>query len=131
MSAHLQLRHEAGHGSRVPRGWRMAWYEPARRVGVYYPPPIHWLLRVIREIVYRLRLALQAPRLECVHVFELQRAHRERQRLADEYASGYMAGWQECYETCLETLEEEFTHSSDIWQLGAMLVDAPGERHEN
>ena len=29
----------------IPRGWQMAWYEPRRRIGVYYPAPLHWLLR--------------------------------------------------------------------------------------
>ena len=41
---------EVGHGGMIPRGWQMAWYEPRRRVGVYYPSPLHWMLRAMREI---------------------------------------------------------------------------------
>jgi hypothetical protein len=131
MSALMLLRREVGHGGRIPRGWRMAWYEPKRRVGVYYPPPMHWLLRVWREIAYRVRLALRAPLLERAQSFELQRANHQRRRLAEEYANGYMAGWQECYAAWLDTFEEECSRSGDIWELGASLLDAANEGHEN
>ncbi|MFZ0635894.1 MAG: hypothetical protein WA755_04560 [Candidatus Acidiferrales bacterium] len=30
---------------------------------------------------------------------------RERQRLAEEYATGYLAGWQECIDACVQALE--------------------------
>lgn len=102
----------------------MAWYEPRRRVGVYYPAPLHWLLRAWREFGYRLQLALRAPVRECAQVFEMQRAHRDRQRLAEEYARGYMAGWQECFAECLAAVESEITQVDEIWDVGGLLADA-------
>src|SRR5580658_989156 len=56
----LKVRKEVSHGGVIPRGWQMAWYEPRRRVGVYYPVPLHWLLRGIREVVHRVRVAVRA-----------------------------------------------------------------------
>jgi hypothetical protein len=128
----IRLRREVGHGGRVPRGWQLAWYEPRRRVGIYYPQPLHWILRALRELGYRLRLAARAPRMECAQVFEMQRLHRDRQKLADEYARGYMCGWNECFHACLETVQEEIAHSRDIWDLGAMFTEEGGpERPQN
>jgi len=43
MKTGITLRREAGHGGIIPRGWQMAWYEPLRRVGVYYPSPLQRL----------------------------------------------------------------------------------------
>ena len=54
------LRKEATHGGVIPAGWRLAWYEPKRRVGVYYPAPLNWILRVLRELHHRARLAVRA-----------------------------------------------------------------------
>lgn len=123
MSALLKLRREVGHGGIIPRGWRFAWYEPRRRVAVYYPAPLHWMMRAVREFDYRMRIALRAPAIERAQVFELNRMHRERQLLADEYARGYLVGWHECFQACLELVEEELTHPNDIWEIGGMLVD--------
>ena len=97
MMSRLKVRKEVSHGGVVPRGWQMAWYEPRRRVCVYYPAPLHWLLRAIREVVHRVREAVRAPCIERAEVFQMQRAHRER--VAEEYARGYMAGWRECFQT--------------------------------
>jgi len=94
---------------------------PARRVGIYYPAPLHWVLRGLREFSYRMRVALRAPRIERAQAFEMNRAHRDRQRLADEYARGYMAGWRECYDACLDAVEEEITRASDLSEVGDVL----------
>ncbi len=123
MSARLRLRREVGHGGMIPPGWRMAWYEPRRRIGVYYPPPLHWVLRALRELIYRLRGAVRAPEIECGQIFEMQRTHRDRQRMADEYARGYLIGWRECFHACLEAVEEELTRADDVWEIGALSVD--------
>jgi hypothetical protein len=131
MSSHLKLRREAGHGAIIPRGWQMAWYEPRRRIGVYYPAPLHWILRALREFAYRLRVALRAPRIEHADVFAMQRSHRERQRLADEYARGYLAGWRECFHTCLEAVEEEIARADEIWDIGDLLSGAPRSSRDN
>ncbi|HKV03485.1 MAG TPA: hypothetical protein VJO53_00100 [Candidatus Acidoferrales bacterium] len=131
MSARAGLRREAGHGGIVPRGWQMAWYEPRRRVGVYYPAPLHWFLRALREFLYRLRIAARAPGIECAQVFEMQRAHRDRVRLADEYARGYLAGWHECFAVCLEAVDDELAHHDDVWEIGALLADAPKPPRKN
>jgi hypothetical protein len=125
------FRREFTHGAMIPRGWQMAWYEPRRRVGVYYRPPLHWLMRTSRELLHRVRTALRSPEIECLQVFEMQRTHRERERLADEYARGYMAGWRECFQTCLTAVEEELTAPGDVWEIGAVLVDSPGSQKEN
>ncbi len=131
MSDRVKLRREVGHGGMIPRGWRMAWYEPRRRVGVYYPSPLHWVLRVLREVFYRVRMALHAPEIECTQIFEMQRAHHDRQRLADEYARGYLAGWRECFHACLAAVEEELSRSGDVWEIGALLTETPPSQKEN
>lgn len=127
----FRLRHEASHGGNVPRGWRMAWYEPRRRIGVYYPAPLHWLLRLLRGSIYRIRIALRAPNREGAQIFEMQRAHQHRLRLSEEYANGYMAGWRECYEVCVEAMQEELSRPDTIWDVGALLVDAPPSGKDN
>jgi hypothetical protein len=131
MTTRFQLRRELGHGGIAPVGWRMAWYEPPRRVGVYYPAPLHWIFRGAREFTYRVLLAVRAPEIERAQAFEMNRVHRERQRLADEYARGYMAGWRECYDTCLEAVEEEITRSSEVWEAGELLANAPTPPRKN
>jgi hypothetical protein len=131
MSGRLKLRMEVGHCGVIPPGWRMAWYEPRRRVGVYYPPPLHWVLRALREIVYRIAVAFRAPTIECMQLFELQRTHHNRQKMADEYARGYLIGWRECFQACLATVEEELARSDDVWEVGALLSDAPKPPRDN
>jgi hypothetical protein len=121
----LRVRREVSHGGVIPRGWRLAWYEPRRRVGVYYPAPLHWLLRALREIVHRVRMAVRAPGIERAEVFQMQRTHQERQRLAEEYARGYMAGWGECFRACLSAVEEEIGRVDDSWDVGSFLPAAP------
>jgi hypothetical protein len=127
----FRLRREVRHGGMIPRGWRMAWYEPRRRIGVYYPSPLHWVLRALREFVYRLRVAVRAPEIECGQIFEMQRAHRDRERMADEYARGYLIGWRECFHACLAAVEEELTRSDDVWDIGALLTDTPKPPRDN
>ena len=127
----MKLRREAGHGATVPRGWRMAWYEPRRRVGVYYPAPLHRVLRAARECAYRMRIAVRAPSIELAQVFEMQRAHRDRQRFADEYARGYLVGWRECFHTCLEAVDEELARADDVWELGGILDGSPNPSLKN
>ena len=131
MRERMKLCREVGHGGIVPRGWRLAWYEPRRRVGVYYPAPLHRILRAAREFRYRLRIALRAPQIECSQVFEMQRTHRDRQRLADEYGRGYLAGWRGCFQTCVEAVEEELGRADDVWEVGGMLTDPPKPQRKN
>jgi hypothetical protein len=131
MSKFLRLRREVGHGGKIPRAWGMAWYEPRRRVGIYYPAPLHWLVRLARGCAYRIRTALRAPGREGTQIFEMQREHQHRLRLSEEYANGYMAGWQECYAVCVEAMQEELTRPGNIWEIGALLVDAPPDAKEN
>jgi hypothetical protein len=119
----FRFRREAGHGGVIPQGWRMAWYEPRRRVGVYFPAPLHWVFRVLRELLYRVRLAIAAPPVERADVFAMRREHSERERLADEYARGYLNGWRECFRACLDVVEDELDRSHDTWAAGAMLAD--------
>jgi hypothetical protein len=100
-------------------------------VGVYYPAPLHWILRAARQLGHRLRIAIQAPAIERAQVSEVQRAHRHRQQLADEYARGYLAGWRECFQTCLEAVEEELGPAGDLWDVDGMLTDTPKVRRKN
>jgi hypothetical protein len=118
------VRKEVTHGGVIPRGWQLAWYEPRRRVGVYYPAPLHWILRVTRELLHRARLAVRAPGIEHEEVFQMQRQHKERERLAEEYARGYLSGWRECFQTCLTAVEEEISHADRAWDIGAFLTDS-------
>jgi hypothetical protein len=117
-----KFKREVSYGGVVPRGWRMAWYEPRRRVGVYYPAPLNWIVRAVREFNYRLRLALEAPGIEAAQFFAMQRAHYQRQRAADEYARGYMTGWRECFHACVEAIEDEMSHADEAWEVGALLT---------
>jgi hypothetical protein len=102
----LRLRRDLTQGAERPRGWRTAWYEPARRVAVCYPAPLHWLARGLREAAWRARLVWNAPGREAQEVEDAQRRFRERQRLADEYARGYLTGWHECFEACMDAIDD-------------------------
>ena len=117
------LRKEATHGAVIPAGWRLAWYEPKRRVGVYYPAPLNWILRVLRELRHRAQLAVRAPGIEREDVFQMQRLHKERERLAEEYARGYLSGCQECFKTCMAAVEEEISHADQVWDISALFND--------
>jgi hypothetical protein len=101
-----RLKRELGHAAHPPPGWRFAWYEPRRRVSVYYPALLHCVARACREIRYRVALAWRAPSLEQRDFFDLQRVHREREKLAAEYSRGYLCGWQECFDQWVEALDQ-------------------------
>jgi hypothetical protein len=121
MNVFTRLRKEIGHGGNIPAGYRLAWYEPRRRMGIYFPAPLHWVFRMLREISHRLQIALRAPRIEREDVFQMQRAHRDRKRLAEEYARGYLVGWHECFHTCLDAVEEEIARVDEAWEMGTLL----------
>jgi hypothetical protein len=125
MNTLLKLRKEVSHGGVIPRGWQMAWYEPQRRIGVYFPAPLHWLARALREVAHRVRIALRSPGIELAEVFQMQRVHRDRERLAEEYARGYMVGWRECFQTCLSAVEEEISRADESWDVSSFLPAAP------
>jgi hypothetical protein len=131
MKTKSTFRREVGHGGIVPPGFQMAWYEPRRRVGVYFLAPLHWVMRALHEFRYRLRVALRAPSTERAEVFEMERTHRERHRLAEEYAQGYITGWRECFEVCLESVEEEISRADSVWNAGALLLNSPTETPKN
>jgi hypothetical protein len=131
MKVSMKLRKEVSHGGSIPRGWRLAWYEPKRRVGVYYPSPLHWVVRTTRELSWRLRTALHAPPIERAQVFEMQRSHREREKLAEEYSRGYLIGWRACYHECLVAVEEELTRSDRVWEIGELFTETPKISREN
>ena len=87
--------------------------------------------RALREFAYRLRVALHAPRIERAQAVEMNRIHRDRLRLADEYARGYMCGWRECYDACLDAVEDEISRTSEVWDIGELLVETPKPRRKN
>ncbi len=112
MGARGILKCELGHGAEPRPGWRLAWYEPRRRVGVFFPAPLHLLARAIRELKWRIGVAWRAPTRERHEVFDLQRVQREQQKLAAEFARGYLRGWAECIDAWAEAVE---TASREGW----------------
>ena len=64
MKNHWTIRREVGHEGEIPRGWKLAWYEPRRRMGVYFPTPLHRVARATRELIHRVRLAIDAPDID-------------------------------------------------------------------
>jgi hypothetical protein len=131
MNFFKKLWREVPQDGTVPSGWRMAWYEPHRQVRVYTAMPLYWLGRMLREFRYRVNVAVTAPNIEQGQVLELQRAHRDRERLAEEYSKGYMAGWHECFEACLLAVEEEITDADALWKMGAALTGSTTTQREN
>jgi hypothetical protein len=122
---------EVGHGGKIPTGWHLAWYEPRRRVGVYFPMPLHWVARAARELIHRVRLAIDAPEIERAEIFQMQRSYREHQRIAEEYSKGYLAGWRECFHSCLQAVEEEMSRDEHEWDVRGLLpelLDMPDGR---
>jgi hypothetical protein len=111
-------------GGRVPWGWRKAWQEPRRRVGVYSPAGLHWIFRFVREAIHRVRGAVGGPSIELAAALEIERAHRERQRITEEYSRGYLAGWRECFEACMAAMEDELASAKDLWEMGDLLSDS-------
>jgi hypothetical protein len=128
MKSHWTLRREVGHEGEIPRGWKLAWYEPRRRLGVYFPTPLHRVARAMRELIHRVRLALDAPDIECAEVFDMQSRFRVQQKIAEEYASGYLAGWRECFQSCLTAVEEEMGRNDAGWDVRALLPEPPDGR---
>jgi len=126
-----RLRKEIGHGGTVPRGWRLAWYEPRRRVGIYFPTPLHRIARLFVEFDYRLKLALRAPRLERAEFIAMRRTYNDQQRIAEEYSRGYMSGWRECYQACIDAIEGEMDRAEEVWDVGALLTDGTDTRPQN
>jgi len=108
-------------GGTIPAGWRLAWHEPRRRVAVYAPIPLHWVMRFAREFTHRLRWAFAAPTIEKSESFEVERGRQERQRLADEYSRGYLNGRRECFDACLGAIEDECGRAKEMWQVVELL----------
>jgi len=131
MSFFKRLWKEVPQGGIAPTGWRMAWYEPQRQVEVHTAMPLHWLARTLREIRYRINVAVTAPAMDQEQALVLERAHKDRERLAEEYSNGYMAGWRECFDACLQAVEEEITSADEVWRMGAALADSATSRREN
>ena len=104
MKRRFLIGREVTWGGRIPPSWRMAWYEPRRRVAVYFPPPLHWVARATRELCWRFQLAMNAMPRERHESCEMQRVFHERQILAEEYACGYLDGWQECFDAWTQAM---------------------------
>jgi len=124
------IRREVAHGAEGPPAWRIAWYEPRRGVDIYSPAPLHWVLRLARELRHRVCGALAAPKIEVAEMLEIRRSFEERQRLADEYSRGYLAGWRECFQACLAAVEE-LAPADDDWVVGDLLADSAAGKQEN
>jgi hypothetical protein len=118
-------------GGRVRSGWRMAWDDPRRRVGMYTATPLHWVACMLQEFRYRVNIAVTAPSIERARACELQRAHQDRERLAEEYSKGYVAGWHECFEACLQAVEEEITSADEVWKMDAAFLGSETTQGEN
>jgi hypothetical protein len=120
------IQKEVREGDVAPRGYGMAWYDPHRRVEVFYPAPIHRFARATRELLYRVQLALQAPTIEKLQIHEQQRLQRERARIAQEYASGFLTGWRECFDMCMNAIEEEMAAPDATWDIDDWFSDSAG-----
>jgi hypothetical protein len=123
------LQKSVVQGGRIPWGWRRAWQEPKRRAAVYSPAGLHWIFRLARELVHRVCGAIAAPSIEVAEAFEIERTHRERQRLAEEYSRGYLAGWRGCFDACMAAVEDELANASDVWEMGELLSGQPQRRN--
>jgi hypothetical protein len=97
-------------------------------MGVYFPAPLHRVARALRELIHRVRLAMDAPEIECAEVFDMQSRYRVQQKIAEEYARGYLAGWRECFHSCLTAVEEEIGRSDAGWDVSALLPGPPDGR---
>ncbi len=120
-------RRELAQGATMPFGYAMAWVDWSRRMTVCYPWPASWLARQWREFVWRMARAARAlggPGREKEEMTNAQRIHRERQILAEEYASGYLTGWQECFEACVEAIEEELSRGG-LRKVARALIPLP------
>jgi hypothetical protein len=126
-----KLRKKMPEGGIVPPRWHRRRHEPQRQVGRYTTTPLQWVASVLREFHYRVHLAVTAPTIEQEKVCELQRAHQDRERLAEEYSKGYMAGWHECFEACLQAVEEEITNADEVWRMGAALAGPATTKRDN
>jgi hypothetical protein len=124
------VRREVAQGGRVPRGWRMAWYEPKRRSAVYSPILLHWVLRFAHEFAYRMHRAMAARTVEQEEIAEMQKNLAERQQLAEEYSRGYLNGWRDCMDGCLAVVEDEFARTNQLRETGEMLRGYSAE-HSN
>lgn len=116
------FRKELSLGERVPRCYGMAWYEPRRNVGVYFPVPFHSVVRLCRNLRRLVSAAFGSHESEHAIAVEFQRLERERQRLADEFARGYLKGWRECFQTCLSAIEDEISQNTEVWEAGTWLA---------
>ena len=88
----------------------------------------------MREFIYRVQLAVHAPRLECAQVFDMQLLHRERERLAVEYARGYVTGRRECFHACLDVVEDEISGAQGVYEaydVAGWLAAGPEPGQEN
>lgn len=129
-SIRRMLRRDIPHGGSAPAGWRMAWYEPKRRIAVYGPIPLHWVLRFGRELFSRLRESIGAPAIERAEIAEMQIKNEQQKRLAEEYSRGYLNGWRECFHACLTTIEDEFDHAHEVWEIGELLRGSSSDREK-
>jgi len=127
----LRLRKEVPQGAEVPQGWRRAWHEPKRHVDVFSPWPLHWVLRFGRELLHRIRVAINAPPIELAETLEMQRHLEERQHPADEYSRGYLVGWRECFEDCLAAAKAEVDDAAYVWDVGDSLGELFAAKHDN
>ncbi|HTS10607.1 MAG TPA: hypothetical protein VMH00_00685 [Candidatus Limnocylindrales bacterium] len=120
VAARFQGMTAAGNDA-TPR-WTLPGREPKQHAERHGQPVRWWIVRLVRNLSYRVRLAATAPTLEQVETRELELRNQRSLQLAEEYSRGYMAGWQECFETCLETVEDEIAQADDLWNLGRSLT---------
>jgi flagellar biosynthesis/type III secretory pathway protein FliH len=88
-------------------------------------------MRAVREIAHRLRVARRMPSIEHLQVFDMQRSQRQRERLAEEFATGYLSGWRECYEACMAAVNEELACLDEVWEVDALLAETPKSLRKN
>jgi hypothetical protein len=104
------LKRELRRGDAIPKGYKLAWREPARGVCVFYPAVIHLAARAVRGICWRMILFGEAWKMESRERTEFRKLRTmtdQKQRLAMEYVRGYHDGWRECAAAIEEAIDEE------------------------
>jgi hypothetical protein len=94
-------------GEAVSAGYGAAWFDYWRGAAVCYPVPVHWLVRWARELYFRWHMARHAWTSRRRELAATETARRERELLAEQYASGYAAGWAKCHDDVAELVRRE------------------------
>ena len=98
---------EVAEGARCPAGYGLAYWELDRRVGIFYPIPFHWVVRVARSMWW----AFKTPQAR-LNV-EKAWAKGYAAEMADSYKMGLEDGRKDENKRWLAILDEQLSHRPD------------------